>query len=120
MPASDRESRAGHLTKFMTVALRLPLLLRPFSGSLRRTIEEKVEGQADAPAAFLQHDVFILEELPEGRVVLAGVDRSIVTDALQRYGAAARKQHGALADATDRTTNANGFNARTGSTDYDL
>ena len=27
MPASDRESRAGHLTKFMTVALRLPLLL---------------------------------------------------------------------------------------------
>lgn len=66
--------------------LRLPLLLRPFSGALRRAIEEKVEGQADAPAAFLEHDVFILQELPEGRVVLAGVQRSIVTDALRRYG----------------------------------
>ena len=66
--------------------LRLPLLLRPFAGTLRRTLEEKVEAQADAPEAFLQHDVFILNELPAGRFVLAGVNRSIVTDALQRFG----------------------------------
>jgi hypothetical protein len=66
--------------------LRLPLLLRPFSGALRRAVEEKIEAQADAPEAFVQHDVFILDELPAGRFVLAGVDRGIVTGALKQYG----------------------------------
>jgi hypothetical protein len=66
--------------------LRLPLLLRPFAGALRRALEEKVKAQADVPEAFLQHDVFILNELPAGRFALAGVHRSIVTDALERFG----------------------------------
>jgi hypothetical protein len=62
--------------------------LRPFTGTLRRTLEDKVEAQADAPEAFLQHDVFIVTRLPAGRYVLAGVQRSIVTDAITRFGRA--------------------------------
>lgn len=66
--------------------LRLPLLLRPFAGTLRRTLEEQVEAQADTPETFLQHDVFLLTALPAGRFILAGVQRSIVTDAVERFG----------------------------------
>jgi hypothetical protein len=86
---SFREWRERNDIRRRTVrlrTLRLPLLLRPFSGALRHAIEGKVEAQADAPETFLQHDVFILDELPAGRFVLAGVQRGIVTDALERFG----------------------------------
>jgi hypothetical protein len=88
---SFREWRGRDNVRRRTVrlqTLRLPLLLRPFAGTLRRALEDKVEAQADAPEAFLQHDVFILTRLPAGRYVLAGVQRSIVTDAITRFGRA--------------------------------
>ncbi len=66
--------------------LDLPLLLRPFGPTLRRTIEEKIETEADNPETFHAHDIFLLAELPGRRYVLAGVHRSIVDDAIARYG----------------------------------
>ncbi len=66
--------------------LDLPLLLRPFAGALRSTIEQRVEMQSEDPETFHAHDFFILEVHPEGRYVLAGVRRDIVDDAFQRYG----------------------------------
>jgi hypothetical protein len=66
--------------------LDLPLLLRPFAPTLRRTIEEKIEQEADNPDTFYAHDLFVLAELPGRQYVLAGVHRSIVDDAIARYG----------------------------------
>jgi hypothetical protein len=65
--------------------LDLPILLRPFGGSVRRIIEEKVETQSETPETFHQHDIFILGE-QRGRYVLVGVQRAIVDDAIDKYG----------------------------------
>lgn len=66
--------------------LNVPLLLRPFSGSISRAIEERIETQAENPDTFHAHDIFFSEELPGPRYVLAGVHREIVDDAIDRYG----------------------------------
>lgn len=66
--------------------IEVPLLLRPFTGSVRDLIERKAELQSDNPATFSGHDIFILEELPGSRYVLAGVFRLIVDDAIDKYG----------------------------------
>lgn len=77
----------GHRRRKVTIRkLDLPLLLRPFSGSVRRVIEEKIETQAETPETFHAHDMFILTELPGTRYTLAGVHRSIVDEAIDRYG----------------------------------
>lgn len=80
--------KAGdHRRRKVTIdRLDVPLLLRPFTGTLRKVIEDKVESQADNPENFHNHDVFLLQELPGKRYVLAGVHRSIVDDAIDRYG----------------------------------
>ncbi|HEY6103121.1 MAG TPA: hypothetical protein VI007_07840, partial [bacterium] len=65
--------------------LDLPVLLRPFAGSIRRTIEEKVETQSETPDTFYEHDIFILSQ-QQGRYVLVGVQRAIVDAAIDRYG----------------------------------
>jgi hypothetical protein len=66
--------------------LDVPLLLRPFAGTLRRLIEEKVETQTESQETFLAHDVFMLPDLPGRQYALGGVHRSIVDDAISRYG----------------------------------
>lgn len=66
--------------------LDVPTLLRPFSGLLRRVIEEQVQTQAEKPDAFYAHDIFILEERPGRRYVLVGVRRDLVDEILNRYG----------------------------------
>jgi hypothetical protein len=65
--------------------LDLPVLLRPFGGSIRRIIEEKVETQSETPETFTEHDIFILGE-QQGRYVLIGVQRAIVDEAIKKYG----------------------------------
>lgn len=76
--------------------LHLPLLLRPFAGRLRRMIEEQVEHQSDSPETFHDHDVFILDELPERRYVLIGIHRAIIDDALERAGRPAARRDAEL------------------------
>ncbi len=72
--------------------IEVPLLLRPFTGSVRDLIERKAELQSDNPATFSGHDIFVLEELPGPRYVLGGVFRLIVDDAIDRYGGGVGKK----------------------------
>lgn len=69
--------------------LRLPFLLRPFRRALKNLIEQRVETQPDDPNAFHAHDFFILEERPDGRYLIAGVRRDIVTETIEHYRAIA-------------------------------
>jgi len=74
--------------------LEVPLLLRPFTGSVRHLIERKTELQSDNPATFSGHDIFVLEELPSTlprRFVLAGIHKQIVDDTIDRYGGSSYK-----------------------------
>jgi hypothetical protein len=71
--------------------IEVPLLLRPFTGSVRDLIERKADLQSDNPATFSGHDIFVLEEQAGQRYVLAGVHRRIVDDAIDRYGRGAGK-----------------------------
>lgn len=66
--------------------LDLPLLLRPFSATLQRVIEKKLNLQPDRPETFHSHDFFLLEVQDEERNVLGGVYRGIVDEALDLYG----------------------------------
>lgn len=66
--------------------LDLPLLLRPFHGTIRRIIEEKVETQNESPETFHSHDVFLFAQLPGRHFVLVGVHKEIVDEAIDRYG----------------------------------
>jgi hypothetical protein len=70
--------------------LELPALLRPFSGSLQRAIEERATAQAESLESLHSHDLFILEELQD-RVVVAGIRQDLVDEAIDRYGHAADK-----------------------------
>lgn len=72
--------------------LHLPLLLRPFSRSLRNTIEQKIETQSEDPEAFHGHDFIILEARPDSRYTLVGIRRDIVDDAIDRYAPLIDKQ----------------------------
>ncbi len=72
--------------------LELPTLLRPFSGPLRRAIEERAAMQSESLEALRSHELFILEEQPGGRYVLAGIRRDLVDEAIDRYGRAGDKR----------------------------
>ncbi len=72
--------------------IEVPLLLRPFTGSVRNLIEKKTEMQSDNPATFNGHDIFVLEEQVGPRYVLAGVHRRIVDEAIDRYGGAIHRE----------------------------
>jgi hypothetical protein len=65
--------------------LSVPFILRPFASSVRRVIEEKIETSAENPETFHNHDLFLLAEEPD-QFVLAGIHRSIVDEAIDRYG----------------------------------
>lgn len=80
-----RKSGEPRRRKVKIERLDVPLLLRPFTGTLRRVIEEKVESGTENPETFHAHDLFPLQELPE-RYVVGGVHRSIVDDAISRFG----------------------------------
>jgi hypothetical protein len=72
--------------------LELPWLLRPFSGAARASIEQRVEAQSEAFENLQNYDVFIFEELAGGQVVLVGLRRDLVDEAITRYGRSVDKQ----------------------------
>jgi hypothetical protein len=76
--------------------LDLPLLLHPFSGAVRATIEQKAEAQSQAFENFRDYDVFMLEEHAGGRYALIGIRRDVVDDAIARFGKTADKQDVAI------------------------
>ncbi|MBM3470853.1 MAG: hypothetical protein FJX73_08695 [Armatimonadetes bacterium] len=84
------ESRAAlgepRRRKATLTRLDIPLLLRPFSSSIRRTVTDLVEAEP-RPGEFLPtQDVFIVEERAGGRTLVGGVRQDIVTDTMTRYG----------------------------------
>lgn len=66
--------------------LDVPLLLRPFTRTLRRIIEEKVETTSESQETFHAHDVFLHQELSGRRYILVGVHKSIVDEAISKFG----------------------------------
>jgi len=81
-----RKSDGVKRRKVNITRLDLPVLLRPFRGTLRRVIEEKVETQSESPETFHEHDIFVHGELPGKRYLLIGVQKEIVDEAIDRYG----------------------------------
>lgn len=66
--------------------LDVPLLLRPFSSSIRRSVTDLVEAEP-RPGEFLPtQDMFIVEERAGGRSLVGGVRQDVVTDTMTRYG----------------------------------
>jgi hypothetical protein len=72
--------------------LELPWLLRPFSGAVRASIEQRVEAQSEAFESFRNYDVFVSEELAGGQYVLVGLRRDLVDEAITRFGRSVDKQ----------------------------
>ncbi|MGH2454560.1 MAG: hypothetical protein ACRDF5_12540 [bacterium] len=68
--------------------LDLPLLLRPFSGNLKRLIQERIEREEGTLEILPHYDMFIVAETSGGRIILGGIRRDIVTEVLTRYGRA--------------------------------
>ncbi len=67
--------------------IRLPFLLRPFTGLIQRVIKERIETQPDDLPDFHAHDFFLLGGAPESRYVIGGLRRDIVTQTMARYRA---------------------------------
>ena len=86
---SFHEWRGADGVKHRRVLIRnlsVPLILRPFAQSLRRTVAEKIEAQAENPEIFYAHDLFISAELPDNIYAVTGVHRALVDEAIDRYG----------------------------------
>jgi hypothetical protein len=66
--------------------LELPWLLRPFSRTVRASIERKVEEQSEAFQSFHDYDVFVSEEQAGDQTILVGVRRDLVDEAITRFG----------------------------------
>jgi hypothetical protein len=80
-PAAGPRRRRATVTR-----MDVPLLLRPFSASIRKIVTDLIEAEL-RPAEVTPHmDVFIVEERPPGRYVLGGVRSDIVTHTMHRYG----------------------------------
>jgi hypothetical protein len=74
--------------------VELPWLLRPFSGAVRASIEQRVDAQSEAFESFKNYDVFISEELAGGEYVLVGLRRDLVDEAITRFGRSVDRQDG--------------------------
>lgn len=67
-------------------SLELPWFLRPFSGTVRASIEKKVEEQSEAFQSFRDYEVFISDEQAGDNTILIGVRRDLVDEAITRFG----------------------------------
>lgn len=64
----------------------LPVLLRPFTNSIRQIVTDMVETERRFAEFVPMFDLFIQEDLGGGRFVLAGVRQDIVTEVMTKYG----------------------------------
>ncbi len=86
---SFHEWRGADGVKHRRVIIRdlsVPFILRPFVQSLRRTVAERIEAQAENPEIFYAHDLFISAELPDNLYAVTGVHRALVDEAIDKYG----------------------------------
>lgn len=77
--------------------LDVPLMLRPFSNSIRKTLTDLIEVEQKPTEVLPTMDVFIAEEQPANRYLLGGVRTDIVKATMRRYG-----QEATLEDITAR------------------
>lgn len=78
--------------KVTITKLDLPVLLRPFTATVQRVIEDKVETPSESPETFHNHDIFLLGEAAEKRYTLVGIHRTIVDEMIDRYGKPEQKK----------------------------
>lgn len=83
--------------KATVTRLDLPLLLRPFSNSVRTILTGLIEAEQKPGELVPTLDIFIEEDRNDGRYVLGGVRQDIVTEIMTKYN-----QHALLKDATAR------------------
>lgn len=85
--AEFREQKGGPIRRKIEIKqLDLPVLLRPFSGLVRRMIQERGELHSENPEDWTDHDFFILEQRAGGRYVVVGVRRDRVNQAIKQFG----------------------------------
>ena len=65
-------------------AVQVPLLLRPFKGSIASVTSELISSQAEDPRTFAGYDLAVLETRDDGTSVLGGVRADIVDEAVRR------------------------------------
>lgn len=84
--AEFRETKGGPIRRKIDIKqLDLPVLLRPFSGLVRRLIQERGELHSENPEDWTDHDFFILEQR-SARYVVVGVRRDRVSQAIKEFG----------------------------------
>jgi hypothetical protein len=82
-----RDQKGGPIRRKIDIKqLDLPVLLRPFAGTIRRVIQEKGELQSENPGDYTDHDFFILEQRADKKYVVVGVRRDRVSQAIVRFG----------------------------------
>lgn len=82
-----REQKGGPIRRKINIErLDLPLLLRPFAGTIRRVIQERGEMQSENPEDWTDHDFFILEQRADKKYVVVGVRRDRVNEAINKFG----------------------------------
>jgi len=87
------ESRAAsgdpRRRKATVTGVEVPLLLRPFSNSIRQIVTDMVETERKFAEFVPLFDIFIQQELGGNRFALGGVRQDIVTEVMTKYGQAA-------------------------------
>lgn len=81
--------------KATVTRLDVPLLLRPFSGSIRKVVTDLIEVEQKPGEILPLMDVFMVEERPPNQYLVGGVRRDIVTETMRKYGQGASVEDGA-------------------------
>jgi hypothetical protein len=74
--------------KATVTKLDVPLLLRPFTNSIRRVVTDLIEVEQKPSEILPVMDVFIAEERQPNRYLLGGVRSDIVVETMRKYGQA--------------------------------
>jgi hypothetical protein len=72
--------------KATVTKLDVPLLLRPFTNSIRKVVTDLIEVEQKPSEILPVQDIFIVEERPPNRYLLGGVRTDIVVEAMRKYG----------------------------------
>jgi hypothetical protein len=72
--------------KATVTRLDVPLLLRPFTNSIRKVVTDLIEVEQKPNEILPVQDVFIVEERPLNRFLLGGVRTDIVVETMRKYG----------------------------------
>jgi hypothetical protein len=72
--------------KATVTKLDVPLVLRPFTNSIRKSVTDLIEVEQRPNEILPVQDVFIVEERPPNRYLIGGVRTDIVVETMRKYG----------------------------------